>query len=112
MRPVTKDVSSQTTSDPIRVNWRGGSSQFRLSAFVTLTAGASLTYTVEHTPDDPQGFTSQSDYNTNASWFNTDGLTGLSSADEGNISFPVQAVRLNVTAYTGGTATLTVIQSN
>ena len=111
MRPVVKTVSSVTTSDPIRVNWRGGLSNFSLSIGVDLNPGV-LTYTVEHTFDAPDGFTSASDYNTNATWRATTGLTALTATDEGNIAFSVQAVRLNVTAFTSGSAEITVIQSN
>lgn len=111
MRPVEKTVSSATTSDPIRVNWRGGGSKFALSIGVDLNPGV-LTYTVEHTFDNPQNFTSDTDYNANATWRSTTGLTALTATDEGNIAFPIHAVRLNVTAFTSGSAKLTVIQSN
>jgi len=111
MRPVVKTVSSVTTSDPIRVDWRGGQSPFQLSIGVDLNPGV-LTYTVEHTFDDPRGFTSGTDYNTNATWRDTTGLTALTATDEGNIAFPVQAVRLNVTAFTSGSAEITVITGN
>lgn len=111
MKPVVKTVSSVATSDPIRVNWRGSGSTFALSLGVDLNPGV-LTYTVEHTFDAPTDFTSSSDYNTNATWRATTGLTALAATAEGNIAFPVQAVRLNVTAFTSGTAELTVIQSN
>ena len=71
-----------------------------------------LTYTVEHTFDAPADFAGASDYNTNATWRDTTGLTALTATDEGNIAFPVRAVRLNVTAFTSGSAEMTVIQSN
>lgn len=111
MRPVVKTVSSATQSDPIRVNWRGTQSAFALAIGVDLNPGV-LTYTVEHTFDDPTDFTSSSDYNTNATWRATSGLTALTATGEGNIAFPIQAVRLNVTAFTSGSAEITVIQSN
>lgn len=111
MRPVEKTVTSATTSDPIRVNWRGGGSRFALALGVDVGSSI-LTYTVEHTFDNPQDFTSDTDYNTNATWRDTLGLTALSATDEGNIAFPVHAVRLNVTAFTSGSAKLTAIQSN
>lgn len=109
MRPVVVTVSSATTSAPIPVDWRG--SPFSLSLGVDLNPGV-LTYTVEHTFDDPTGFTSASDYNTNATWRDTAGLTALTATNEGNIAFPVRAVRLNVTDFTSGSAELTVIQGN
>lgn len=109
MRPIKLTVSSVTTSDPIRVNWRGGNGGFGLAVGVDLNPGV-LTYTVEHTFDDPTDFSSSSDYNANATWRATTGLTALSVTDEGNIAFPIQAVRLNVTAFTSGSAEITVIQ--
>lgn len=111
MRPVVKTVSSATQSDPIRVNWRGSGSPFALAIGVDLNPGV-LTYTVEHTFDAPSDFTSSADYNTNATWRATSGLTALTATDEGNIAFPIQAVRLNVTSFTSGSAEITVIQSN
>ncbi len=111
MRPVVKTVTSATQSDPIVVNWRGGQSAFALAIGVDLNPGV-LTYTVEHTFDAPDGFTSAADYNTNATWRATTGLTALTATDEGNIAFPVRSVRLNVTAFTSGSAEITVIQSN
>lgn len=111
MRPTVVTVSSQTTSSPIRVNWRGTGGNFALSLGVDLNPGA-LTYTVEHTFDDPGDFTSATDYGSNATWRATTGLTALTATDEGNIAFPVQAVRLNVTAFTSGSAELTVIQAS
>ena len=111
MRPVVIEVSSLSISDPIRVNWRGGQSDFNLSIGVDLTPGT-LTYSVEHTLDAPTDFTSVADYNANAVWRDTTGLTGLSANGEGDLGFPVQAVRLNVTAYTSGSAKITVVQSN
>lgn len=111
MRPVVKTVSSATTSDPIRVNWRGSNSPFALAIGVDLNPGV-LTYSVQHTFDAPAGFSSTADYTANATWRDTDGLTALSATDEGNIAFPIQAVRLNVTAYTSGSAEITVIQGN
>jgi hypothetical protein len=37
-------------------------------------------------------------------------MTGLTAAEDGNYAFPVCAVRLNVTSYTSGKATLTILQ--
>jgi len=38
-------------------------------------------------------------------------VTGETTNQDGNYAFPVRAIRLNVTAWTSGTATLTVIQA-
>ena len=111
MRPVKQTVSSVTTSEPIRTNWRGTGGSFGISLGVDLNPGV-LTYTVEHTFDDPTEFSSSADYNANATWRPTTGLAALAANGEGNIAFPVQAVRLNVTAYTSGSAELTVTQAS
>lgn len=37
-------------------------------------------------------------------------VSGNTSSVDGNYAFPVKAIRLNVTAWTAGTATLTVVQ--
>lgn len=39
-------------------------------------------------------------------------VTGKTAASDGNYAFPVRAVRLNVTAYTSGKATLTLLQGS
>lgn len=107
---VVKTVSSVTTSPPIRVNSHGNGG-FSLAIGVDLNPGV-LTYSVQHTFDAPEDFTSATDYNTNATWRDTTGLAALSATDEGNIAFPIESVRLNVTAFTSGSAEITVIQAD
>lgn len=111
MRPVVQEVSAVGVSEPIRTNWRGTGGSFALSMCVDLSPG-DLTCTVEHTFNDPTDFDSAADYNANATWKPTTGLTDVIATDEGNIAFPVHAVRLNVTIYTSGSAVLTVIQAS
>lgn len=101
MRPVIVTVTSQTNSATIPTDWR--ENDFKLSMGVVVSG--TLTYTVEHTFDDIQ------DPSVTPTWRATDGLTALTATDEGNINFPIRAVRLNVTAFTSGSATLTVIQA-
>ena len=103
MRPTQVTVSSQVASAAIPVDWR--ENDFKLALAVVLSAGASLTYSVQHTFDSVQ------DPSVTPTWFSTDGLTSLSANADGNISFPVIAVRLNVTAYTSGSATINIIQA-
>lgn len=109
MRPQVVTVSSAAISAPLPVNWR--ERDFKLGLGVSLSAGADLTCSVQHTFDNPQDFTSPTDYNTNATWYDTTGLTSLTGSDSGNIVVPVRAVRLNVTVFTSGDATLTVLQA-
>lgn len=109
MRPQAVTVSAVGTSEPRRVNYL--ERNFKLGLGVALSAGATLTYSVEHTFDDPANFTDATDYNTNGTWYETSGLNGLTQSEDGNIVVPVQAVRLNVTVHTGGSATLTILQA-
>jgi len=67
-----------------------------------------LTYTVEHTFDDV--FDKNFDPAT-AAWFPNSGLSAKTASLDGNYAFPITAVRLNVSSYTGGSATMTVIQA-
>lgn len=102
MRPITDTVGSQTEGTTIPMDWRNA--DFKVALAVVLSGGANLTYSVEHTLDDIQ------DSTVTPAWFTNDGLSALTVSADGNIAFPVTATRLNVTAFTGGTATLTVIQ--
>ena len=91
----------------IVTNWRNSPYNQALLTVITGT----LTYTVQHTEDAPEG-TFTNTFSTDAEWRSTTGLTALTATDEGNIAFPVRAVRLIITAYTSGTTALTSIQSN
>lgn len=106
MRPVKVTVDSQTASLPIPLDTY--QSPFTVSIGVVLSAGASLTYSVQHTFDDvfAAGFDPAA-----ATWFDNASLTAKLTSFDGNYTTPVRAVRLNVTAYTSGTATMTVIQA-
>jgi len=61
--------------------------------------------------DDPFRRDYQTDFNTDGVWFDTTGLSALTANAQGNIFFPVRAIRLNVTAFTSGSVTLTILQS-
>lgn len=99
-------VGSQTTSVPIPLNTYAD--PFNVGLGVKLSAGASLTYTVEHTFDDVQ---SPSFSPATAVWYSNSTIVSKTTNQDGNYAFPVTAIRLNVTAWTSGTATLTVIQA-
>lgn len=101
MRPINVTVSSQTESATIPVDWR--ENDFKVSLAVVISG--TLTYTVEHTFDNIQ------DPAVTPTWFPNSTLTALSANGEASLVSPVRAVRLNVTAFTSGSATLTVIQS-
>lgn len=106
MRPVVQTVSSQTASAPIPLDLYRD--PFNVGIGVSLSAGAALTYTVEHTFDDINAATFNP---ATATWFSNTGLSAKTASADGNYLFPITAVRLNVTSYTGGSATMTVIQA-
>lgn len=73
--------------------------------WISLSAGATLTYDLEHTPDDV------SDPNqTNPYLFQDKVIAGLISSDFGNQFFPSYASRVRLTAYTSGTLKVTAIR--
>lgn len=102
MRPVIVTVSSQTTSAVVPVNWR----ERNFNVGLTVVVSGTLTYSVQYTSDDVQ------DTDVTPVWFDVNGLDGLTANDDGSIQFPVKAVRLNVTAFTSGSATLTILQAS
>lgn len=106
MRPIRVTVGAVAASAPIPLDNYSG--PFNVGIGVALSAGASLTFTVEHTFDDvfAAGFNPAT-----ATWFSNTGMSAKTASTDGNYAFPVMAVRLNVTARVGGTATMTVIQA-
>lgn len=103
MSSQTRSITSTTASAAIEVDWRR--IPFGIGFGVTLTAGATLTYTVEHTFDDPNS--------ASPTYFSHETVTGIVDVDaDGNYAFPVRGIRLNASAYTDGTATLTLLQGD
>jgi len=99
----TAAVTSATTSEVLKLNQR--ERNFKASQAVTLAGGSTLTYSVEHTFDDLE------DSSITPVWFADSILAALTANGEAGLDFPVTAVRLNVTAFTTGSATLTVVQA-
>jgi hypothetical protein len=106
MRPIRVTVGSQTASATIPLDTY--QDPFNVSLGVVLSVGATLTYTVEHTFDDVYANTFNP---ATATWFANSGLASKTTSLDGNYAFPVTAIRLNVTSYTSGSATMTVIQA-
>lgn len=106
MRPIRVSVGSATTSAVIPMDQY--ISPFNVGLSVNLSAGAGLTYTVEHTFDDVYSPTFDP---ATAKWYSHATLASKTSSADGNYAYPVSAIRLNVTPYTSGTATLNVLQA-
>ena len=105
-RPVRVTVGSATTSNVIPLD--SYRNPFNVGLGCALSAGASLTYKVQYTYDDV--FDNAFNPST-ATWYDHATLAAKTTSSDGNIIVPVTAVRLNVTAYTSGTVTMTVLQS-
>lgn len=106
MRPVRVQVGSATTSAVVPMDQY--ISPFNVGISVDLSAGANLTYTVEHTFEDV--FASGWDPAT-ARWYPHSSLSAKTASSDGNYAYPVSAIRLNVTAYTSGTANMNLLQA-
>lgn len=106
MRPIRVPVSSATTSQVVPLDQY--ISPENVSIAVVLSAGAALTYKVQYTFDDV--FAAGFDPAT-ANWNDHATLVAKTASADGNFAFPVTGVRLNVTPYTSGTATLVVLQA-
>jgi hypothetical protein len=106
MRPIRVTVGSATTSQVIPLDQY--ISPFNVSLGVALSAGANLTFSVQYTFDDvfDPAFNPAT-----ATWFTHATLTARTASSDGNLAFPVTGIRLNVTPYTSGTATMTVVQA-
>lgn len=100
---ITSGSGDEGVTQTIPTDWR--ENPFELAIAVILSSGASLTYKAQHTLDDVQDPTAV------LNWLDNDALAAKTASDDGNLSFPVRGVRLNITVFTSGTATVTFIQS-
>lgn len=91
----------------------GGSSSYNGPAWlqpavlVYVSAGASLTYSVEVTGDD---LTARGYSQANGNWVAFTGLSGQTNSIAATLGAAVTCVRLHVTAYTSGSAFIEVVQ--
>lgn len=107
MRPVNGiTVSSATSSPVIQVDY--SQNNFNVSFGCVVAGGSTLTYKVQYTYDDPS--TKTDSIGSNLNWFDHATVTGKTANADGNITFPVRAIRLTVTAWTVGSVTITVLQ--
>lgn len=95
-------VGSQTTSSPIPVDYMA--SNFNVGFGVVINGGGTLTYSIEHT------FDNVFDPAITPTWFTHVSVSGETTNQDGNYTSPIRALRLNVTAWTSGSATLSVLQ--
>lgn len=74
------------------------------------TDGSTTGFTVQYSFDNPEGDYA-TDYGTNAKWFDHPDLAAMTADAEGNIAFPVRAVRLQADSNGTDTGELTIIQA-
>jgi hypothetical protein len=107
MSQGTVNVSSQTASAALQINLRKFNRA--VGIMVYLTSGASLTYTIQVTADDIRatGYSPAT-----GRWLDWDQATAKTAGVALALPFPVTAIRLNVTTWTSGTATLGLVQAD
>jgi hypothetical protein len=76
-----------------------------VSIEIACVATGTLTYKVQYTVDDIQNSA------VTPTWFDHATITGKTATFDGQLNFPVSAVRLNVTAFTSGSVTMTLLQA-
>jgi hypothetical protein len=103
-RATSVTVGSQASSATIPINW--GAVNFGIGFGCVISAGAGLTYKVEHTFDNV--FSSA----VTPTWFDHASVVAKTASADGNYAYPIRAVRLTVTAWTSGNVTLTLLQGD
>lgn len=78
------------------------SPSWSLGLVCTVSAGASLTYSVQVTADQVPSST--------GNWNNHDTLTGLTASANGNVAYPITGLRLNLSSYASGSVNLGTAQ--
>lgn len=101
MRRAIQSQSAAGAGATIPVSWY---KNFQIGFGVVLTGTA--TYKVQHT------FDNVLDPTVTPTWFDNPVVTGLTANTDGNYAFPIAALRLNVTSYTSGSVTLTVLSAS
>lgn len=102
MRPAIVTASASGASSMLVVDYVVP--VFAIGIGCVVSNGASLTYKVQHSFDDPNLGAN------NMTWFDHAFITGQTGNKDGNYAFPIRATRLNVTAFSSGTVTMTILQ--
>ena len=100
---ATRTKSASGATQWVRVNPK--KFPFEVHVLVNLSGGANLTYTVEFAIED---MVDEDD--TSVTAYNLPELISQTTTQSRAVIAPVTAIRLNVTSYTSGTATLRVRQ--
>lgn len=109
MRPFTTPaLSSVAISDPVLIDYT--QMDFKVGLSLNVVSGTN-TSSVQFSLDDPQAVYA-TDYNTDATWYDVTGLAAKSADTVAALTIPCRAVRLNMTANSSGSATLTIVQAH
>ena len=103
MRPQVVTQSAAGATSWIPINSRADNS-FGVGIGCVVAGGSTLTYKVEHTFDDIF------DSSVTPTAFDHATIVGKTANSDGNYAYPVRAVRLNITAFTSGSVTMTLLQ--
>ena len=109
MRPfTTAALGSATIGVPVQIDYP--QQTFNVGLSLNVVSGTN-TSSVQFSLDDPNAEYA-TDYNTNATWHDVVGLAAKTADTAVALTVPCRAVRLNMTAFTSGTASLTVVQGH
>lgn len=99
---LNNTTTGAASSNPYPVNWISG--DFGIGMGFTVTASKGASCDVEYTFDDPK--------ETLTNWFKHTTMSNMTASAQGNIAFPVTAVRLVMTAatVTGAIGVLKMVQ--
>jgi hypothetical protein len=101
-RIMSTTLASVGSSKPLTINLNV--IPINVGVAVLVSAGSVLTYNVEHMYQDILTRVPDEEF-----WFQF--LTGETTTQDGYYGYPITAVRLTLTSYTSGSATLQVIQA-
>lgn len=102
----TTTLAEVADGSPLRMN----TSQAVFAASLRVLISGTLTCSAQFTLDDPLG-TYTNSFGEDADWIDVDSLSDITASAVSNLAYPVTAVRLSVSAFTSGSAKLTVVQS-
>ena len=105
MRPIVISQTGAGATAPVPMNQY--TSPFNVGFGCIVSAGATVSYTVQHTFDDVFSPTFNP---ATATWFNHSDVSSQTANTDGNYAFPVTAIRLNV-GSSNGTVTIKAIQA-
>lgn len=107
MRRQEVTLSSVTSSAPLPVDYRAA--VFNIGIGCSISSGAVLTYSIQYTFDDVY----VAGYDPSlGNWFTHSVLSAKTTSADSTITSPITAVRLTVSAYTGGSVTAVFLQAS